>query len=484
MQIRMAYVFIATFRFFSVNNQLEPLKKIQILLRSHRKGLTITDISRKLCLNRNSTAKYLDMLLISGDVALSSFGPAKVYTFSHKMPLSAMLKFSADIILLINNKMQVLDANENAINLLGITRQNLIGAQVPDIPSPLIARLSLPGIFDEIQAKGEIQREFCITLENEERHYRMRLIPIVFDNMEEGVTIIGEDITKQIQFAESLMISEMRYRAIVQDQTDIICRWRPNGEITFINESLSRFIGVPADSLSGENILSYTHPDDIPVSRESITLLTPSSPTISSDIRLLDRDGTYHWYQWNTRGIFDHAGALIECQSVGRDINTERQQAQQIRESEERFRMITDHSPFPISIVDEAGNFLYLNEKFSELFGYSLADIPTEKDWYSLAFPELYESGEIFPAPDDEYGDPLSREMNPRVRLVTCKDGTVRQITFFEATLNSGEKFVVYEDLTQKQEAKRLQAVLATIVNSSNNPIDLYRKLSSHSPPS
>jgi PAS domain S-box-containing protein len=145
--------------------------------------------------------------------------------------------------------------------------------------------------------------------------------------------------------------------------------------------------------------------------------------------------------------------------------------------------MITDHSPFPISIVDDAGNFLYLNEKFSELFGYTLADIPTERDWYYLAFPELYEPPEGLPARNDDAGYPLAPEMSPCVRLVTCKDGTVRQINFFEATLNSGEKFVVYEDLTQKQEAKRLQSVLATIVNSSNNPVDLYRKLTSHSPP-
>ena len=48
-------------------------------------------------------------------------------------------------------------------------------------------------------------------------------------------------------------------------------------------------------------------------------------------------------------------GVLVECQSVGRDITTERQQAQKIRESEERFRMITDLSPFPISIIDNHG---------------------------------------------------------------------------------------------------------------------------------
>lgn len=467
-----------------MNNQLEPLKKIQILLRSHHKGLTITDISRKLSLNRNSTAKYLDILLISGDVALNSYGPAKVYTFSHKMPLSAMLKFSADIILLIDKQMHVLDANENALALLGQSRDTLIGSPLEDIKSPLIARLSIPQVFDEIQTKGEVQREFSITLQNEERHYRIRLIPTIFDNMDEGVTIIGEDITKQIRFAESLMISEMRYRAIVQDQTDVICRWRPGGDITFINESLSRFIGIPSDALKGENILSYTYPDDIPVTREKITHLTPSQPTVSSNIRLLDKDGIYHWYQWNTRGIFDQAGVLIECQSVGRDINTERQQAEKIRESEERFRMITDHSPFPISIIDDAGNYLFLNKKFTQLFGYSLEDIPTENDWYSMAFPE----SDIPAGPGctknagSESGYPLAGEDGSCVRSVTCKDGTVRQINFFEATLNCGEKFVVYEDLTQKQEAERLHSLLATIVNSSNNPIDLYRNLNGHSP--
>ena len=72
----------------------ETLKKIKSLLRLHRKGLTITDIAEKLHLNRNSTAKYLEILLISGEVNMNTIGPAKVYTFSQKMPISAILKFS------------------------------------------------------------------------------------------------------------------------------------------------------------------------------------------------------------------------------------------------------------------------------------------------------------------------------------------------------------------------------------------------------
>ncbi len=212
-----------------MDNRQETIKKIKSLLRSHRNGLTITDIAQKLELNRNSTAKYLEILLISGDVNLNTYGPAKVYTISQRMPISAMVKFSADIIILIDNDMRVLDANENALSILDLSRDNLVGNRIDTINSPLLARLAIPEVFDEIQKNGEIQREFAITYHNEDRHYRVRLIPTVFDNLEDGLTIIGEDITKQIRFEESLMVSEARYRGIVEDQNEFICRFSPGG---------------------------------------------------------------------------------------------------------------------------------------------------------------------------------------------------------------------------------------------------------------
>ncbi len=460
-----------------MDTRQETIKKIKTLLRFHRNGLTISDLAEKLRLNRNSTAKYLEILLISGEVNLNTFGPAKVYTFSQKMPISAMLKFSADIILLIDNEMRVLDANENALSILGTSRENLVGNLIENVKSPLIARLAIPDVFEEIQRTGELQREFSITRQNEDHHYRVRLIPTIFDNMDEGLTIIGEDITNQIRFEESLMISEARYRAIVQDQTDVICRWHPEGDITFINESLSRFIGTSCSAVQGQDIHSYIFPEDVPRAKEMITQLTPDQPTMSLDLRLKDKQGIYRWYQWNMRGIYDNTGTFVECQAVGRDINTEREQAQKIRESEERFHMITDHSPFPISIIDKSGNYLYMNTVFTHLFGYTLEDIPTVKDWFSMAFPDIYQRKEAMLTWKKDLAHSITGEVRPCVFPVTCKDGTIRQINFFRATLQSGEQFVVYEDLTPKKESERLHSVLASIVNSSNDAITLYRSL-------
>ncbi len=302
--------------------------------------------------------------------------------------------------------------------------------------------------------------------------------------MDEGLTIIGEDTTKQNQYEESLMLSEARYRAIVQDQTDVICRWRPEGDLTFINETLSRFIGISCSGVNGENIFSYIIPEDIPSVKEMISQLTPDQPIISLELRITNKEGLFCWFQWNTRGIYDNAGVLIECQSVGHDISTERQQAKKIRESEERFRMITDLSPFPISIIDNRGNYLYLNNIFTQLFGYTLEDIPTEEDWFSRAFPNISVRNEVIPVWKNDHSNSIADEGRPIVFPVTCKDRAVRQVKFFRATLQTGEQFVVYEDLSSKKESERLHSVLASIVNSSTDAITLYRNLNDSIPTS
>jgi len=466
-----------------VNTQPEPLKKIKSLLRFHRNGLSITDIAEKLRLNRNSAAKYLEILLISGEVNLNTFGPAKVYTYSQRMPVSAMLKFSADIILLIDNEMHVLDANENALSILETSREDLIGNLIENVKSPLITRLDISSVFDEVQIKGEIHRDFSITLQDQDHHYRMRLIPTVFDNMDEGLTIIGEDITEQIRFEERLMVSEARFRAIVEDQIDFICRHHPDGTITFINDPLSRYLGLSLEEACGQNVVSCIAPEDQILAREMLSRITSSPQVQTSDLRILDKAGQYRWYQWTTRGIFDTSGTLVECQSVGRDINTEREQARKIRESEERFHMITDYSPFPITIFDREGNFLYANTAFTQLFGYSLDDIPTEYDWFRKAFPDPAERQEMLLLWRKDSANPPTPDVKSCVCPVTSKNGTVCQIKLFKATLQSGEQFVVYEDLTPKKEAERLHTMLASIVNSSNDAPSLYRSLHNTFPP-
>jgi PAS domain S-box-containing protein len=192
-------------------------------------------------------------------------------------------------------------------------------------------------------------------------------------------------------------------------------------------------------------------------------------------------DGSVRWQFWTDHACFDANGNITEYQSVGMDTTEKQEQARKIRESEERYRMITEFSPFPISLNDRAGNFQYLNKRFIQVFGYTLADIPTELDWFSIAFPDRKERMNAIRAWKKGRGHEEQCEGKPLIFPVRCKNGTLRQIHFCPITLFNGEQFVVYEDFTDKTESERLRSVLASIVNTSDDAIDLYQSLKSSS---
>jgi PAS domain-containing protein len=77
--------------------------------------------------------------------------------------------------------------------------------------------------------------------------------------------------------------------------------------------------------------------------------------------------------------LFGHVSDLydrLKAQTV-----SEKNAKEKLEESERRFHAITDLSLLPISIQETNGRYLYVNRKFTELFGYTLDDIPTTEDW-------------------------------------------------------------------------------------------------------
>ena len=68
------------------------VKKILDTLKYKPKGLTITEISRKLQMNRNSVSKYLHTLLLTGKVEMHDVGNAKIYFYSYRVPIKGILE--------------------------------------------------------------------------------------------------------------------------------------------------------------------------------------------------------------------------------------------------------------------------------------------------------------------------------------------------------------------------------------------------------
>jgi PAS domain S-box-containing protein len=133
-----------------------------------------------------------------------------------------------------------------------------------------------------------------------------------------------------------------RYRRILDDQTEFIVRWRPDGVRTFVNDSYCRYFGVTRGDAVGSSFYPLISHDDLAAVRRRIAALSPEHPASTGEHRVVRPDGTIGWNRWTDRAFFDAEGNIVELQSVGLDV-TERVEAERaLRESQARLSLIYD----------------------------------------------------------------------------------------------------------------------------------------------
>lgn len=136
-----------------------------------------------------------------------------------------------------------------------------------------------------------------------------------------------------------LQRAEEKYRTIVEDQIEFICRWRSDGTITFINEVYCRYLGKTFQELIGEVFPPFTSESARADLKKEITSLDPENPMKAVESCFMASNGEVRWQQWVNRAIFDEEG-LIEFQSVGRDVTDRKKIETLLYESEERYRSL------------------------------------------------------------------------------------------------------------------------------------------------
>ncbi len=138
---------------------------------------------------------------------------------------------------------------------------------------------------------------------------------------------IARDITEQKSAEMILKLDEARYRAIVQDQTEMICRYLPDGRFTFVNTAYCRCFGKTEAELLNQRFFPTIHPEDRQRVRHALSKLSAQQPMIEQELRVILPSGEARWHHWVNRGLYDNNKQLLEYQAVGRDI-TERKQSE------------------------------------------------------------------------------------------------------------------------------------------------------------
>ncbi len=122
--------------------------------------------------------------------------------------------------------------------------------------------------------------------------------------------------------------SEARYRAILETQSEMICRYLPNTTLTFVNNAYCRHFGKTSEELIGRSFLELIPTDQRDSTRAYVQALVEHRQEINHQNQAIDAESELRWQAWRNIPICDAHGHVVEIQAVGIDI-TERHLAEQ-----------------------------------------------------------------------------------------------------------------------------------------------------------
>jgi PAS domain S-box-containing protein len=346
-----------------MEDQADEISRIKTILQNNPKGSTIEEIAKKLPLNRTSTAKYLNTLLISGQAEMRTFGRAKVFTLSQRIPFSQMLNLSSDLLLVLDQNLTIHQVNEPFTKLFGLSQENLAGLPLNRSPvAPYLSENNMSLITEAVRGTEHTHID-RIDINGKGYYFRIKLIPLVFDQGGQGLAVILEDITELKNYQQhleqlvekrtlelkitndqlvkeiderqksriALEESEKKYRELVQYANSIIIRINDSGVITFFNEFAVNFFGFSEGEIRGKNIIGSIIPSPDPSDKkhpdELQMFLRPAGSLKFHETECIRKNGEKAWIAWTSRAIMNATGSPVEFLIVGMDI-TQRRQAE------------------------------------------------------------------------------------------------------------------------------------------------------------
>jgi PAS domain S-box-containing protein len=262
-----------------------------------------------------------------------------------------------------------------------------------------------------------------------------------------------QEIETRRQVEERLKKSEARFAAFMRHLPGSAVMRDVNGRYLFANETWQEVFGQGPEDWFDENLEEVRSPD--PGSRLSETeqkVLQGGQPLES--VETVERDDGPHY--WLTKRFPIPGRDDQDCMigAIGIDITDRRQAEEALSREKERYRILVEETPLGISIISKSGHYKYVNSAFVQMLGYTLAEVPHGRAWFARAFPDPEYRQQAISAWKNDLLASQSGPPRPRIFRVTCKNGFEKVINFRVVSLSTGDRFVIYEDITARHRAQ------------------------------
>ncbi len=372
--------------------------------------------------------------------------------------LSALLESMGEEVWFADNRGRFVLANPSALTQFGLNAVGGVAVEEMARSLEVLRPDGTPRPVEEAPPLRALRGEVVVNQEElvrtpatgELRNRQVSAAPV----KDRGGSVIGSvsvvrDVTDCRRAEASLRASEQRYRDLVELSPDAIFVNR-DGRVEFVNQAaLSLFGAEHAGQLVGRPALDLFHPDSHALVRERIRRLLAGSRVPVVREQVLRLDGSTREVEVVAAPFRDDQGIAIQV--VLHDVTEQLRREAALRASEEHFRELIRFLPIPIAFSDPGGRVVTINDRFTELLGYTQEDIPTTADWFLRAYPDDAYRRQVV----ERWSKAAAAggEIAPEEYWVTTKGGDVRAMLISGVPV--GENLLVtFVDVTDRKRAE------------------------------
>lgn len=216
-----------------------------------------------------------------------------------------------------------------------------------------------------------------------------------------------------------------RHAAVLEDMSEVIIRYLPDGTYTYVNDAFCRLLGRRREEMIGFSWFQQLETKEITSILAKLNTLTPENPVVKLDYPVTNANRQQRWMQFINRGLFDANGRLQETQAVGHDITELKELQLALMESNERWKFAIEgpgDGVWDWNVPDGKVNF---SKRWKAMIGFEEHEIEADfSEWRDRLHPDDVEQAlSNVSAHLNRKTDSYTNEFRMR-----CKDGTWKWI--------------------------------------------------------
>jgi PAS domain S-box-containing protein len=405
----------------------QELNRIKSFLKGSHRGYTVTEISRSIEINRNSVAKYLDVLRTMGIVDMKLVGSAKVFSLTKRIPIASILSLSSDYIFVLDEDFIVTYVNENVLNFEKKQIDDIVGKPVDSIGFVLLSILDIGNILDECILGKDILKEIEIKNDGQISYFRAKFVPSILETGKRGILIILDDITEIKQYQRGLEKavkdrnnelthsyttlkkeikshkeirdafeeSERKYQTVIELAQEGILTCDADGNTSFVNHKMSEILGYAPEEMLGKPLFVFVDQKSQAPFKENFAQLKKGKID-QYELNLIRKDGTIAFTRISVSPRIDEYGQFIYGLFVVSDITELKNIEAALRQSENYYRTIIQTSPNGIVVFDLNGTISVANLQAVKLLSHSKANVLLGKNIFDYFSPDDLEKFQVY----------------------------------------------------------------------------------------